>query len=477
MAEPAPPPAPARAPIAGDLRAEIETLCAQIEALWTNVDGAGELVASIANVRAQAQRTIAVADEGLPLSHTDASVAGGGATTRAKIAADDMSAEVIDTNPYSRLMALQRMGIVSEYKKIREKSVAVVGVGGVGSVAAEMLTRCGIGRLQLYDFDTVELANMNRLFFRPEHAGMTKTDAAVRTLRDINPDVDYESYHMNITTVEGFHRFTESLKDPHTGASRVDLVLACVDNYEARMCINQACLEMRQTWMESGVSEDAVSGHIQTMTPGSSACFACVPPLVVASGIDEKTLKREGVCAASLPTTMGMVAGMLVQNALKHMLNFGDVAKYLGYSALKDYFPSMHVHANPECDNGACVRAQKDHREMLESPEWKAADALRAAAEAAAAAEEDAKALHEENDWGISVDGGDEGGDETSTVAGAGGGGEGEKGQQTLTAGIEFSMPTSDKLDAETVEQFKVKDTGADLDDLMNQLSGLSSGK
>lgn len=43
------------------------------------------------------------------------------------------------------------------------------GMGGVGSVAAEMLTRCGIGRLLLYDYDTVELANMNRLFFRPEH--------------------------------------------------------------------------------------------------------------------------------------------------------------------------------------------------------------------------------------------------------------------------------------------------------------------
>ncbi len=41
------------------------------------------------------------------------------------------------------------------------------------------------------------------------------------------------------------------------------------------------------------------------MRPGDTACFACVPPLVVASGIDERTLKREGVCAASLPTTMG----------------------------------------------------------------------------------------------------------------------------------------------------------------------------
>ena len=42
------------------------------------------------------------------------------------------------------------------------------GIGGVGSVAAEMLTRCGVGRLLLYDYDTVELANMNRLFFRPD---------------------------------------------------------------------------------------------------------------------------------------------------------------------------------------------------------------------------------------------------------------------------------------------------------------------
>lgn len=77
--------------------------------------------------------------------------------------------------------------------------------------------------------------------------------------------------------------------------------------------------------MESGVSEDAVSGHIQVIIPGETACFACVPPLVVASGIDERTLKREGVCAASLPTTMGIVAGLLVQNTLKCLLEFGQV--------------------------------------------------------------------------------------------------------------------------------------------------------
>ncbi|CAG5130393.1 unnamed protein product, partial [Candidula unifasciata] len=93
-----------------------------------------------------------------------------------------MSAEVVDSNPYSRLMALKRMGIVDNYEKIRDFSIAVVGVGGVGSVTAEMLTRCGIGKLILFDYDKVELANMNRLFYQPHQAGLSKVEAAERTL-------------------------------------------------------------------------------------------------------------------------------------------------------------------------------------------------------------------------------------------------------------------------------------------------------
>uniref|UniRef100_A0A0D9VG94 Ubiquitin-like modifier-activating enzyme 5 n=1 Tax=Leersia perrieri TaxID=77586 RepID=A0A0D9VG94_9ORYZ len=284
----------------------------------------------------------------------------------------DMSAEVVDSNPYSRLMALQRMGIVDNYERIRDYSVAIVGIGGVGSVAAEMLTRCGIGRLLLYDYDTV---------------GMTKTDAAVQTLSGINPDVALESYSLNITTVKGFETFLGSLKarssDGHN--TGVDLVLSCVDNYEARMVVNQACNELGQTWMESGVSEDAVSGHIQLLVPGETACFACAPPLVVASGVDERTLKREGVCAASLPTTMGVVAGLLVQNALKYLLKFGQVSPYLGYNSLKDYFPTMEMKPNPQCSNPACVQRQKEYMQL--KPARDAAAKAKMEAEASAADE------------------------------------------------------------------------------------------
>ena len=77
------------------------------------------------------------------------------------------------------------------------------------------------------------------------------------------------------------------------------------------MSINKACNELDQVWFESGVSENAMSGHIQHLIPGETACFACAPPLVVAAEGDEHAIKREGVCAASLPTTMGIIAGFL----------------------------------------------------------------------------------------------------------------------------------------------------------------------
>ncbi|XP_056290801.1 ubiquitin-like modifier-activating enzyme 5 isoform X1 [Pseudoliparis swirei] len=306
---------------------------------------------------------------------------------------DQMSAEVVDSNPYSRLMALKRMGIVKDYEKIRTFTVAVVGVGGVGSVTAEMLTRCGVGKLLLFDYDKVELANMNRLFFQPHQAGLSKVEAAEHTLRSINPDVSFESHNHNITTMDNFTHFMERISYGGLEEGKpVDLILSCVDNYEARMAINTACNELGQIWMESGVSENAVSGHIQLIIPGETACFACAPPLVVAANIDEKTLKREGVCAASLPTTMGVVAGLLVQNVLKFLLKFGTVSYYLGYNAMQDFFPTMTMKPNTQCSDRYCRSQQEEYKKKeAECPKVEAVQ------------EEEEEVVHEDNQWGIEL--------------------------------------------------------------------------
>lgn len=305
--------------------------------------------------------------------------------TRERI--EHMSDEVVDSNPYSRLMALKRMGIVENYEKIRELTVAIVGIGGVGSVTAEMLTRCGIGKLLLFDYDSVELANMNRLFFQPYQAGQSKVEAAANTLRYINPDVEIEIHNYNITTVDHFQDFMNTISNSSLKNGPVDLVLSCVDNFEARMAINTACNELKQKWFESGVSENAVSGHIQFIVPGETACFACAPPLIVASSIDEKTLKREGVCAASLPTTMSIIAGFLVQNVLKFLLKFGKVSHYLGYNAMEDYFPTMTLRPNPNCDDVYCKQRQKEYLTMPKIQQKQNVI--------------EEKPVHEDNEWGI----------------------------------------------------------------------------
>lgn len=370
---------------------------------------------------------------------------------------EKLSAEVTDDNPYSRLMALQRMGIVKNYEDIRQCTVVIVGVGGVGSVAAEMLTRCGIGKLLLYDYDTVEIANMNRLFFQPHQAGMSKVDAAAQTLRNINPDVQMEAHHCNIGQVDEYDKFVERIAHGGLNGENVNLVLSCVDNYGARMVINRACLKLDQPWMESGVSENAVSGHIQLMLPGKTMCFECAPPLVVADGIDEKTLKREGVCAASLPTTMGMTAGMLVQNVLKYLLRFGTVSMYLGYNAMDDFFPTMSLAPSATCPNKVCLQLQDQYKD------WDPASVMPWKAEEAGATKE---VVHESNDWGITCDSSEE--EDTIDF----GTDEPASGGTTLGAGVHYAFERSHELQEEVAEEDIVKPEG-DLDDLRAQLAAM----
>lgn len=370
-----------------------------------------------------------------------------------------MSAQVAADNPYSRLMALKRMGIVNNYEQIREKTVIIVGVGGVGSVAGEMLTRCGIGKLILFDYDKVELANMNRLFFRPEQSGLSKVSAAVSTLTAINPDVTFESYNYDVTSVDNFDHFLGCISGGGLQSSAVDLVLSCVDNFAARNAINVACNELGQTWMESGVSEDAVSGHIQLIIPGKLACFSCAPPLVVASEIDERTLKRDGVCAASLPTTMGIVAGLLVQNTLKYLLSFGSMSEYLGYSAMTDFFPSMTLRPNPSCSDPMCVSRQ---REAIERLTAETVDKLHMNEEAGDMGDRHTEEIHPENEWGISL---------VEEDVKRGGSSE-QEGSSVLSKGVRYEYEEKGARDV-VPEQDKVQTDGADLSNLMAQLKEL----
>ena len=98
------------------------------------------------------------------------------------------------------------------------------------------------------------------------------------------------------------------------------------------------------------------------MIPGETGCFSCAAPFVVATNEDESKIKREGVCTASLPTTMGAIAALLSQNVLKYLLGFGEVSLMLGYNALLDFLPHDPVFPSPGCTDANCVKLQDVHK-------------------------------------------------------------------------------------------------------------------
>ena len=105
-----------------------------------------------------------------------------------------------------------------------------------------------------------------KIIFRVERLSILSVVVATTLnveFRGINPDVVIDGFNYNITHVDHFDHFLGQIQNGSKNGGPVELVLSCVDNFEARMTINQACNELGQVWIESGVAENAVSGHIQ----------------------------------------------------------------------------------------------------------------------------------------------------------------------------------------------------------------------
>ena len=111
-------------------------------------------------------------------------------------------------------------------ERLAASHVAIVGCGGLGSNAAALLVRSGVGELTLVDFDVVEESNLNRQLFFRDQLGTAKTDALAETLRRIQPDLT-----LHLVS----HRVTE---EDITGlVGHADVVIEAVDTVETKAMI------------------------------------------------------------------------------------------------------------------------------------------------------------------------------------------------------------------------------------------------
>ena len=85
------------------------------------------------------------------------------------------------------------------HRAFSSATVAVCGLGGLGSNIAIALARAGIGRLILIDFDRVDITNLHRQQYKADQIGMYKTDALTLNLREIAPYIELETHTERIT--------------------------------------------------------------------------------------------------------------------------------------------------------------------------------------------------------------------------------------------------------------------------------------
>ena len=125
---------------------------------------------------------------------------------------------------------IQRHGPALQ-QRFSAASVAVCGLGGLGSNIAVALARAGIGRLRLLDFDRVDITNLHRQQYKASQIGQPKTEALAETLREIAPYLTMELVTERITEdnlsalLDGVDVVCEAFDDPEAKAMLVNGVL------------------------------------------------------------------------------------------------------------------------------------------------------------------------------------------------------------------------------------------------------------
>ena len=168
---------------------------------------------------------------------------------------------------YSRQLLLPSFDVEGQLALSQARAL-VIGLGGLGNIAATYLATSGIGTLILADGDQIERSNLPRqVLYDDEQIGQNKVDAAAEQIAKKNPAV---SVHTIVEKLQG-----KSLSE---AISKVDVVLDCTDNFTARQSINRACL----TSKKSLVSAAAIRWEGQLISflyqEQSSPCYECLYP-------------------------------------------------------------------------------------------------------------------------------------------------------------------------------------------------------
>jgi len=205
---------------------------------------------------------------------------------------------------YDRQIRLPQIGAEGQ-QAISQATVALIGVGALGSVAADLLARAGVGSLILIDRDVVEWSNLQRQMLYSEadaEAALPKVIAAQTRLQAINNQVQIRAHACDLTS----SNIAELLAD-------ADLLLDGTDNFGTRYLLNDFAVSSGTPYVYAGVV--STYGMVGCILPPEGPCLRCTYP-------DPPDAAHAPTCrsAGVLGPAVSVIAGLATTEALKVLL-------------------------------------------------------------------------------------------------------------------------------------------------------------
>ena len=228
---------------------------------------------------------------------------------------------------YSRQIAFNGIGGDGQ-KKLSASRVCIVGLGALGTAAADRLCRAGVGALRLVDDDSVELSNLQRqTLYSAEDIGKLKLDAAEHRLLEINSSMEIETCKCRLDALNAAPLF-----------GGCDVVLDCTDNIAARHVINEECHALKMPWIHGAAAGSA--GTVFTVTP-KGPCFRCLYP---EAGITGETANTLGM----LGTLTGIIGTLQANEAIKLIVDAAPMG-LLMLDIWHNTFEIIQIERNQDC--------------------------------------------------------------------------------------------------------------------------------
>ncbi len=234
---------------------------------------------------------------------------------------------------YSRHLSLREVGEKGQ-ARLKDASVLLVGLGGLGSPLAMYLAAAGVGRIGIVEFDTVDASNLQRqVLYGSSQVGQAKLACGAARLRDLNPHITVDEHACALTR-----------DNAREIVSRYDVVADGADNFATRYLVNDACVLEGKPLVSASIL--GFEGQLSVYNHGGGPCYRCLFPVPPPAGLVPSC--AEGGVLGILPGVMGTLQATEV---IKLVLDLGDIAsgRLLHYDALALAFSSFNVEKDPHC--------------------------------------------------------------------------------------------------------------------------------